>query len=586
MKNIIVLLTVELVMVLPYSVAVIADDGDKLYSASTNNLPITTECEYYDHDACLEEEPNCKGTQQCVMHKNKTSEHVEVTKKGCFFGDVSCRNQTKCVALEEHNRVTEIREHIYCCCLSNNCNREFSWQPMPERLQKPTGNQDHSVIVLVLCPFGALAIVGILVVFGYYCYRKRKMPAFYPLPSSMGDCASPGLSSTVLSGALLPESISQHTAVSTLSPAIQKPVKLLEVKAKGRFGALWMALRNNEYVAVKIFPSTDHDSWHVEKEVYGLPQFRHPNILEFMGVEQHGDDLLKEFWLISAYHYRGSLSDYLKAETVSWPEVRRIALTMAQGLCFLHEELPANGLEAPKPIIAHRDFKSKNVLLKADLTACIADFGLAIVFYGGQSNGDTRGQVGTRRYMAPEVLEGAISFQTDAILRIDMYACGLVLWELLSRCTGVGGLVGDYKLPFEEEVGYHPTLDDMQECVVVQKCRPAIKKHWLNHPGVEVMVATMEECWDHDFEARLTAACVVERLLAVSATDNIVLPDADTDGTSHAPRGLGAIPYGNPAGYNAENPVHMAVGNNFLGQPIQGGGQCVNNSLIYKRAPQ
>lgn len=44
-------------------------------------------------------------------------------------------------------------------------------------------------------------------------------------------------------------------------------------------------------------------------------------------------------------------------------------------------------------------------------------------------------QVGTRRYMAPEVLEGAINFSRDAFLRIDMYACGLVLWELATRCT-------------------------------------------------------------------------------------------------------------------------------------------------------
>lgn len=36
--------------------------------------------------------------------------------------------------------------------------------------------------------------------------------------------------------------------------------------------------------------------------------------------------------------------------------------------------------------------------------------------------------------MAPEVLEGAINFTRDSFLRIDMYACGLVLWELASRC--------------------------------------------------------------------------------------------------------------------------------------------------------
>ena len=55
--------------------------------------------------------------------------------------------------------------------------------------------------------------------------------------------------------------------------------------------------------------------------------------------------------------------------------------------------------------------------------------------------------------MAPEVLEGAINFSRDAFLRIDMYACALVLWELASRCkmTGEDFQVFEYKLPFEAE---------------------------------------------------------------------------------------------------------------------------------------
>ena len=101
----------------------------------------------------------------------------------------------------------------------------------------------------------------------------------------------------------------------------------------------------------------------------------------------------------------------------------------------LHEEIPANKADGYKPAVAHRDFKSKNVLLKNDMSACIADFGLALIFHPGKPCGDTHGQVGTRRYMAPEVLEGAINFTRDSFLRIDMYACGLVLWELASRCT-------------------------------------------------------------------------------------------------------------------------------------------------------
>ena len=48
-------------------------------------------------------------------------------------------------------------------------------------------------------------------------------------------------------------------------------------------------------------------------------------------------------------------------------------------------------------------------------------------------------QVGTARYMAPEVLEGAISFDREAYFRIDVYAFSLILWELTSRTKTLNG---------------------------------------------------------------------------------------------------------------------------------------------------
>lgn len=128
--------------------------------------------------------------------------------------------------------------------------------------------------------------------------------------------------------------------------------------------------------------------------------------------------------------------------------------------------------------------------------------------------------------MAPEVLEGAINFQRDSFLRIDMYAMGLVLWELVSRCSEIDGTVGEYMLPFEDEIGQHPSLEDLQDVVVHKKMRPVIKDCWLKHPGLSQMCETIEECWDHDAEARLSAGCVEERIGQIARTISSTTSDS------------------------------------------------------------
>uniref|UniRef100_A0A8C5FQ62 Serine/threonine-protein kinase receptor n=1 Tax=Gadus morhua TaxID=8049 RepID=A0A8C5FQ62_GADMO len=289
-------------------------------------------------------------------------------------------------------------------------------------------------------------------------------------------------------------------------------------RARGRFGCVWKAQLMSESVAVKIFPIQDKQSWQNERDIFLTPGMRHENLLRYIAAEKHGSNLETELWLIMEFHERGSLTDHLKGNVVTWSEMCHIAESMACGLAYLHEDIPSYKGEGPKPTIAHRDFKSKNVMLRDDLTAIIGDFGLAVRFEPGKPPGDTHGQVGTRRYMAPEVLEGAINFQRDSFLRIDMYAVGLVLWELVSRCTENDGTVGEYMLPFEEEIGQHPSLEDLQDVVVHKKMRPALKDYWLKHPGLSLMCETIEECWDHDAEARLSAGCVEERIGQISRT--------------------------------------------------------------------
>jgi serine/threonine protein kinase len=108
-----------------------------------------------------------------------------------------------------------------------------------------------------------------------------------------------------------------------------------------------------------------------------------------------------------------------------------------------------------KPAIAHRDIKSKNILVMSDRRCCIADFGHAILQRPPQQgvsshvndssqNDDLRlaasnPKVGTRRYMAPEILDETINTESfDSYRMADVYSFGLVVWETSRRCL-IGG---------------------------------------------------------------------------------------------------------------------------------------------------
>ncbi|NXT96703.1 ACV1C protein, partial [Anhinga rufa] len=89
-----------------------------------------------------------------------------------------------------------------------------------------------------------------------------------------------------------------------------------------------------------------------------------------------------QLWLVSEYHEQGSLFDYLNRGTVTVKGMVKLALSVASGLAHLHMEIVGTqGKYFPstrKPAIAHRDLKSKNILVKRNESCAIADLGLAV----------------------------------------------------------------------------------------------------------------------------------------------------------------------------------------------------------------
>jgi serine/threonine protein kinase len=100
---------------------------------------------------------------------------------------------------------------------------------------------------------------------------------------------------------------------------------------------------------------------------------------------------------------------------LSWEQRVTILRGVASGLVYLHE-----GWEQ---VVVHRDVKASNVLLGADMSAHLGDFGLARLYEHGTDPATTR-VVGTLGYMAPE-----LTVTGKASTASDVFAFGGLLLE-------------------------------------------------------------------------------------------------------------------------------------------------------------
>jgi len=138
----------------------------------------------------------------------------------------------------------------------------------------------------------------------------------------------------------------------------------------------------------------------------------HPNVV---AVFDTGEEDAQPY-IVMEYVQGASLAEELaRRHTFAAEEVAQLGRQASFGLAHAH----AAGL-------VHRDVKPQNLLLRADGTLKVADFGIARG-RAGETITEAGTLLGTVQYMAPEVAGGE-----DATAAADVYSLGAVLYELLT----------------------------------------------------------------------------------------------------------------------------------------------------------
>src|SRR5262245_4862189 len=202
--------------------------------------------------------------------------------------------------------------------------------------------------------------------------------------------------------------------------------EILEVLGRGGMGVVYKARQKslNRLVALKMILAGSNAGpeqlARFRGEADTIAQLRHPNFVHIYDIgDCHlGGGMSATPFFALEFVEGGSLNKRIAAAQMSPRQAAELVATLARAMSAAHQAG-----------IVHRDLKPANILLMADGTPKITDFGLAK--HLGASAGQTQSGaiLGTPSYMAPEQASG----QSQAIgPATDIYALGAILYELLT----------------------------------------------------------------------------------------------------------------------------------------------------------
>ncbi|KDP41680.1 hypothetical protein JCGZ_16087 [Jatropha curcas] len=233
-------------------------------------------------------------------------------------------------------------------------------------------------------------------------------------------------------------------------------------------------------------------------EISTIGRLNHMNLIDMWGYCAERSNRL----LVYEYMENGSLADNLMSNVLDWEKGFDIAVGIAKGLAYLHEEC----LEW----VLHCDVKPQNILLDTNFQPKVADFGLSKILNRDGTSDLTFSRIrGTRGYMAPEWI-----LNLPITSKVDVYSYGMVVLEMATGngfqttgSEGVGEHQGLVARVREKKYGAESMAVWIQEIV-----DPAIGSQW-DMNMLEILIEVAMQCVEEDKDVRPTMSQVVEMLL-------------------------------------------------------------------------